>query len=387
MTTQIINGNVLMPSGKWLGNASVLIEDSKIKNIMTGDECFADNVIDACGGYVMPGGIDLHVHGGGGADFMEATREAFVTAAEAHRRHGTTSILPTMASSTVESMHRAARVCDELMSDPRSGIIGLHFEGPYFAPGMAGGQIPENIHMPDSGEYRGFVEAHPCIRRWDASPELPGALEFASYMSSKGVVAGLAQTAATAAQVEDGFNAGFSLATHFFNAMTTSHKVGPYKHEGTVEGVLLIDDFDVEVIADGIHVPAPMLRLLYKIKGAGHICLVTDAQACSASDTDKAFDPRVVIYNGVCMLADHSAIAGSCATMDRLIRTYVHDAGVPLAEVSRMASETPARVMGIFDRKGSLMAGKDADIMIMDKNLNLTHVLMMGEEVDLTAGA
>lgn len=386
MTTQIINGTVLLPSGKWLENGSVLIEDSTIRSIATNNEWQADTVIDAAGGYVMPGGIDLHVHGGGGSDFMEATREAFVNAAEAHRRHGTTSIMPTMASSTVESMHRAAEVCDELIADPHSGIIGLHFEGPYFAPAMAGGQIPENIHMPDAEEYRFFIERYNSIKRWDASPELPGALEFASYMSSKGVVAGLAHTAATARQVEDGFNAGFSLATHFFNAMTTSHKVGPYKHEGTVEGVLLIDDFDVEVIADGIHVPAPMLKLLYKIKGAGHICLVTDAQACSASDTDKAFDPRVVIYNGVCMLADHSAIAGSCATMDRLIRTYVLDAGVPLCEVSRMASETPARVMGIFDRKGSLAPGKDADIMIMDKNINLTHVIMMGKEVDLTAG-
>lgn len=387
MTTQIINGTVLLPSGKWLENASVLIEDSTIRSIATDAAWQTDTIIDAAGGYVMPGGIDLHVHGGGGSDFMEATREAFVNAAEAHRRHGTTSILPTMASSTVESMHKAAEVCDELMSDPRSGIIGLHFEGPYFATAMAGGQIPENIHMPDADEYHIFVERYHSIKRWDASPELPGALEFASYMSSKGVIAGLAHTAATARQVEDGFNAGFSLATHFFNAMTTSHKVGPYKHEGTVEGVLLIDDFDVEVIADGIHVPAPMLKLLYKIKGAGHVCLVTDAQACSASDTDKAFDPRVVIHNGVCMLADHSAIAGSCATMDRLIRTYVRDAGVPLCEVSRMASETPARVMGIFDRKGSLAPGKDADIMIMDKDLCLTHVIMMGEEVDLTAGA
>lgn len=387
MTTQIINGTVLMPSGKWLENASVLIEDSKIKSINSGSEVVADKVIDARGGYVMPGGIDLHVHGGGGADFMEATREAFVTAAEAHRRHGTTSILPTMASSTVESMHRAAKVCDELMADPRTGILGLHFEGPYFAPKMAGGQIPENIHLPDPAEYHEFVEKYPSIKRWDASPELPGALGFASYMSSRGVIAGLAHTAATAKEVEDGYNAGFSLATHFFNAMTTSHKVGPYKHEGTVEGVLLIDDFDVEVIADGIHVPAPMLKLLHKIKGTGHVCLVTDAQACSASNTDKAFDPRVVIYNGVCMLADHSAIAGSCATMDRLIRTYVQEAGVPLSDVARMASETPARVMGIFDRKGSLAPGKDADMMIMDKGLNLTHVVMMGEEVDLTAGA
>lgn len=387
MTTQIINGTVLMPTGKWAEGATLLIEDSKIKSITTDMAATVDKVVDARGGYVMPGGIDLHVHGGGGADFMEATREAFVTAAAAHRRHGTTSILPTMASSTVESMHEAAKVCDELVADPRSGIIGLHFEGPYFAPSMAGGQIPENIHAPKPEEYREFVDTYRSIRRWDASPELPGALEFASYMSSHGVVAGLAHTAASAKQVEDGFNAGFSLATHFFNAMSMSHKVGPYKHEGTVEGVLLIDDFDVEVIADGIHVPAPMLKLLHKIKGTDHVCLVTDAQACSASNTDKAFDPRVVIYNGVCMLADHSAIAGSCATMDRLIRTYVQEAGVPLADVARMASETPAKVMGIFDRKGSLAPGKDADIMIMDKDLNLTHVIAMGEEVDLNAGA
>jgi len=386
MTIQISNGTVLMPAGKWLEDASVLIEDTHIKSINTENKRLADKVIDAKGGYVMPGGIDLHVHGGGGADFMEATKEAFVTAAAAHRRHGTTSILPTLSSSTTETMHRAADVCTELMTDPRSGIIGLHFEGPYFQPCMAGGQIPENIRIPNPEEYRMFVEKYPCIRRWDASPEITGALDFAEYLRSKDVIAGIAHTKASAKEVEDGFNAGFNLVTHFFNAMTTSHKVGPYKHEGTVEGVLLIDELDVEVIADGIHVPPQMLKLLYKIKGTEHICLITDALACSASHSDKAFDPRVVIYNGVCMLSDHSAIAGSCATMDRLIRTYVQQAEVPLADVSRMTSETPAKVMGIFDRKGSLAPGKDADIIIMDKELNLTHVIAMGEEVDMKAG-
>ena len=384
MLTQIINGKILTPHG-WVENGSVLIDGTRIKDILNHSNVVdgVEKVIDAHGDYVLPGGVEIHVHGGGGRDFMECTEDAFLTAVEAHRKHGTTSIFPTLSSSTVPMIREAAATCQKLMEDPMNGILGLHLEGPYFNPKMAGGQLPENIKTAKPEEYVPLVEEFSCIKRWDAAPELEGSCEFAKYLRSKGIVASLAHTAAGWEDVKKGYEAGFNHATHFYNAMTGNHKEGEYKHEGTVESVYLIDGITVEMIADGIHVPPVMLRLIWKTKGVERTALITDALACAASDCNTAFDPRVIIEDGVCKLADRSAIAGSIATMDRLIKTAVQKAGIPLEDVARMASETPARIMGVYDKKGSLAPGKDADIMMFDKNLDLTGVVQMGRQVDI----
>jgi N-acetylglucosamine-6-phosphate deacetylase len=384
MITQIINGRILTPAG-WVENGSVLIENTRIKSILKHSRPLegVEKVIDANGNYVLPGGVDIHVHGGGGRDFMECTEDAFKVAVEAHRKHGTTSIFPTLSSSTVPMIREALATCDKLVADPMSGVLGLHLEGPYFNPKMAGGQLPENIKVPTPEEYKPIVEDFVSLKRWDAAPELPGSEEFASYLQSKGILASLGHTAATPEEVERGYKAGFTHATHFYNAMTGNHKIGVYKHAGVIEAVYLNDGITVEMIADGIHVPPVMLKLIYKQKGTERTALITDALACAASDSKTAFDPRVIIEDGVCKLADRSAIAGSIATMDRLIKTAVQQAGIPLEDVSRMASETPSRLMGVYDRKGSLASGKDADIMMFDEDLNLTGVVQMGREINI----
>lgn len=385
MKTQIYNGKILIPGGRWINGGSVVIIDDKIDEIYGHSRIFenVDQSINAGGGYILPGGIDIHVHGGGGRDFMEASEEAFQTAVMVHRRHGTTSMFPTLSSSTEETIRTAAEVCSRMMENPYSGVLGLHLEGPYFNPKMAGGQIAENIRIPSPMEYIPLVEDFPCIKRWDAAPELPGADDFARYITSKGLVASLAHTQANYNDVLSAFNNGYTLATHFYNAMTTSHKNGIYKHEGTVEAVYLMDGINVEVISDGIHVPPIILKLIHKFKGYGRMCLITDALAITESPDGNSYDKRIMIENGVCKLKDGSAIAGSCATMDRLIRTVVKDAGIPLEDAVRMASETPALVMDVYDRKGSICKHKDADIIVMDKNLNLTHVIAMGEIVSI----
>ena len=267
MLTQIINGKIFTPQG-WVENGSVLIEDTKIQRILNHSRVMdgVEKTIDAKGSYVLPGGVDIHVHGGGGRDFMECTEDAFLTAVEAHRAHGTTSILPTLSSSTVPMIREAAATCERLMEDPMNGILGLHLEGPYFNPKMAGGQLPENIKTAKPEEYKPIIEDFTCIKRWDAAPELEGSCEFAGYLTSKGVLASLAHTAAGWEDVKKGYDSGFTHATHFYNAMTGNHKEGEYKHEGTVESVYVIDGMTVEMIADGIHVPPIMLRLIWKSK-------------------------------------------------------------------------------------------------------------------------
>ena len=383
MLTIITNGKLLTSQG-WVEKGWIIFDENKIFDLGSGPvpiEC--DNKIDAAGGYILPGGIDIHVHGGGGHDFMEGTEEAFRVATQTHLRHGTTAIYPTLAASSTEMIMDAAATTEKLMAEPNSTIMGLHLEGPYFNMVMAGGQMPEYIRNPQSEEYKHIIENTSCIKRWDAAPELEGAIEFGRYVSSKGVVTSIAHTTANYMVVKAACEAGYSLATHFYNAMTGVHKKREFKHEGTIESIYLMDEMNVELVADGIHVPPVILRMVHKMKGVERTCLITDAMGCTASDSKEAFDPRVIIEDGVCKLSDRSAIAGSIATMDRLIRTMVQQAEIPLEDAVRMASETPARIMGIYDRKGSLDKGKDADVIIMDENLELKGVWSMGREVEI----
>ena len=385
MLTQIYNGKILIPGGRWVNGGSVVIEDDKIKDIYSHSRIFdgVNTSINAGGGYILPGGIDLHIHGGGGRDFSEGTEDAFRTIVATHQRHGTTSLFATLSSASEPVIRQAAETCSRMVEDPYGGVLGLHLEGPYFNPAMTGGQLPDQIRIPSPMEYIPLVEDYPCIRRWSAAPELPGADDFARFITGKGVVAALGHTQANYQDVLEAYEAGYTLATHFYNAMTTSHKTGIYKHEGTVESVYLMDGINVEVIADGVHVPPIILKLIHKIKGVGRMCLITDALSCTDSDNLDNCNPPVVIENGVCKLKEGNAIAGSVATMDRLIRTAVKEAGIPLADVARMVSETPGLIMGVYDHKGSICKRKDADIIVMDKELNLTHVLAMGKQVNL----
>ena len=379
MLTQIYNGHVLTPEG-WINGGSVIIEGSRVKEVSKSSRQIdgIDKSIDAHGMHVVPGGIDLHCHGGGGSDFQECTREAFENAAHTHLLHGTTAIYATLSSSPIDMMEQACQTCDELMREEGSTIMGMHMEGPYFNPSKAGAQMPEVIRIPDPDEYRHIVEDFDCMRRWDTAPELPGAVEMGQYITSKGIVAAIGHTAAEYRHVKAAWDAGYTLATHFYNGMPGFHNVREFKHAGTVESVYLLEDMAVEVIADGIHVPATLLNLVYHMKGVERTALCTDALAVTDSDSEHAFDPRVIIEDGVCKLSDRSALAGSIATMDRLIKTMVRIVDVPLQDAVRMASETPARIMGIYDRKGSLQRGKDADILLLDNDINLRGVFSRG---------
>ena len=380
MLTQIINGQILTPQG-WLNDGSVLISDGKILEITNSDlAVIGAKVIDAKGMYIVPGLVAMHVHGGGGYDFKQATAEAFEAATKAHLNHGATTIFPTISSSSFATLKQAVSVCETKMKEKGSTILGLHIEGPYLNPKMAGNLFAEDIKGIDKAEYTELIESTDCIKRWDISPELEGAHEFAQYTRSKGIMTAITHTEAEYGDIKAAYAAGFTHAAHFYNAMPGFHKRREYKYEGTVESVYLMDNMTVEVIADGRHLPSTIIRLVYKIKGVERTCLVTDALAYAACENPNV-DPRFVIEDGVCKLADHSSLAGSLATMDKLVQTVVK-AGIPFSDAVRMASETPAKLIGVDDRKGSLQKGKDADILIFDRNLNLRAVWSMGNLVE-----
>ena len=381
MFKQIINGRILTPQG-WLEGGSVIVEDGKIAEVSNNNFAIEGaEIIDAKGCDIVPGGIEMHVHGGGGRDFMEGDEEAFRVAIDAHMQYGTTSIFPTLSSSTVPMIEKACETCTKLMAEPDSPVLGLHLEGPYFNPKQAGAQIPEWIKAPVKEEYEYLLEKWPCLKRWDEAPELEGSHEFIKCCCKHGVLPSIGHTRAKYEEVAAANELGMTHATHFYNAMPVVYKNREFKETGTVESIFALENMTVEMIADGIHVPPVMLRMIYQIKGVERTALITDALACAASKDDTAFDPRVVLEDGVCKLADRSALAGSIATMDRLVRTCVQQAGIPMEDACRMISETPAKIMGVYDRKGSLEKGKDADIIFFDKDQELTFVMQMGRIV------
>ncbi|MDR1557362.1 MAG: N-acetylglucosamine-6-phosphate deacetylase [Tannerellaceae bacterium] len=383
--TKLFNGAVITPGGI-LRDAHILFSEGKIVEISRQNtEIEGAQLIDARGAYIAPGCIDIHVHGGGGRDFIEATPEAFYAVTGAHARYGTTAIYPTLAASPRAVFDRAIQTCETIMNEPGEGarIMGLHLEGNYLNPLMRGGQDPASIYPPWPEEYREILEHSRCVRRWSASPELDGALTFGRYASQRGVLVSIAHTTATYPQVKAALEAGYRHVTHFYNAMTGVHRAGGFKHEGTIESVYLMnDDLTVELVGDGIHVPPTLLQLVYKIMGAARIALVTDSMlAAACPEVGEMYGGRVIIEDGVCKLADRSAIAGSIATMNRTICTMTQQAGLPLTEAVRMASETPATIMGINDRKGSLAPGKDADIILFDPDINVLATIIEGKIV------
>lgn len=343
--------------------------------------------IDAQGKYISPGFIDIHVHGGGGHDFMDGTVEAFLKAAELHARYGTTSMLPTTLTSEVEELYITLDNYKKAKELNKSGseFLGIHLEGPYFSVNQRGAQDPRYIRNPDPKEYKEILDHSVDIRRWSAAPELPGAIEFAHYVKSKGILVALAHTDATFDEALTGFENGYTLATHFYSCMRGVTRMNALRYAGTIEAGYLIDEMDVEVIADGIHCPPPLLKLIYKVKGADRTALITDSmRAAGMPEGESILGSRhnglkVIVEDGVAKLPDRTSFAGSVATTDRLVRTMVKQADIPLADAIRMATATPARILNIDDSKGSLIQGKDADIVIFDDDIQIQKTIIKGK--------
>lgn len=380
MLTQIINGKIFTPNG-WLEDGSVIVRDDKILEVTNCDlALIGANLYDAKGMYIIPGIVSMHIHGGGGHDFTECTEEAFRAAVNAHLMHGATTIYPTLSSSPFKKLYKAAAICEKMMSEEGTPVEGLHIEGPYLNPNMAGTQYAKDIKKIEKEEYVEFLNKTHCVKRWDSSPELEGALEFASYLKSKGILAAISHTEAEYEDIRKAYEAGYSHTAHFYNAMPGFHKRREYKYEGTVESVYLTDGMSIELIADGHHLPSTILRLAYKLKGVENTALVTDALSFAADKEQLSKNDDIVIEDGVCKMADKSALAGSIATAENLIQTMVK-AGVPLEDSIRMATETPARIMHVDDRKGTLEHDKDADILILNNRLEIEKIWQKGKEI------
>lgn len=388
-TLKIINGTIVTGGQSFIGN--VVLKDGIIEYVGTDDfEVDSDaEILDASGLYVAPGFIDMHTHGAGGADFMDGTVEAYLTAARTHAVHGTTLLYPTTLTSTNESLYGSFETYTKAKELNTEGAQfgGMHLEGPYFSPVFAGAQDPRYLRNPRPEEYMEILDKCPALSRWSFAPELDGAPEFAAELRRRGIVASIGHTNATFGECDEAFKSGANLMTHFYSCMSTVSRRNAFRYAGTIEYGYIQDEMNLEIIADGIHVPQDLLHLLLKIKSVDRICLVTDSMRGAGMPEGPSIlggltdGQEVIVEDGVAKLLDKSAFAGSVATADRLVRTMVLIAGCSMPDAIRMITENPAKVMGIADKKGSLVPGMDADVVIFDKNINIKNTIIGGRIV------
>lgn len=387
--TIISNGRVITPGGI-IERGSVLVTGAHITSV-SAEKIMAPGatVINAAGNYVSPGFIDIHIHGGGGHDFMDGSEYAFLQIAETHARYGTTSMVPTTLTSKKEDLIHTLELYKKAHKNNSNGarFLGMHLEGPYFALNQRGAQDPQFIRDPDPEEYEYILDRYDIITRWSAAPELPGAMAFGKALRKKGILPAIAHTDAIYEDVVEAFNNGYSLVTHLYSAMLGVTRRNGYRYAGVVESAFLMDELDVEIIADGIHLPPPLLKLVYKIKGSARTALITDAmRAAGMPEGDSVLGNintglKVVVEDGVAKLPDRSAFAGSVATTNRLVRNMINMADVSLPDAIKMMTITPATIMKVQEKKGSLEPGKDADIVIFDENINVAMTMVSGKIV------
>lgn len=386
----IKNARAVLPSGV-TALASILIKDGKIAKIgEVQEKC--DKEIDACGGYLLPGFIDIHVHGGGGADFMDGTMEAFQTAIKSHLEHGTTTIVPTALTATKEELIGFINAYHEFKSKSEYAdlVAGLHLEGPYFSNANAkskGAQKGNLIRDIDFSEVEELLDlAKGDIIRWDAAPEVENSDLFAKLMVENGISCAVAHTDATAEQTAKAFENGFSHVTHFYNAVSSHRKREQKVYAGVVEATYIDDNVTIELIGDGCHIAKEDFLLAMKIKGCEKVSVITDAMRiagtnliCGKLGSEKS-GGDVIVDDGVAKLPDLTSFAGSIATMDRCLKVLCKDFGFSLTDASVMMSLAPAKLIGIDETKGSIEVGKSADLVLIDENLMIKRVIVNGDE-------
>lgn len=394
MRRVFLGGTLILPD-RLMTDGAVVVADGRIESAgpSAGKSWPADaERIDAAGGYVAPGLIDLHVHGGAGADFMDGMPEAFQTITRAHARHGTTSMLPTTTVARHEQLIRMLELTRAARGNSPVGarVLGAHFYGPYFGYEARGCHPADPIRAPVPQEYEQYLEFSDSILTATVAPELPGSEQFVRACVACGIRANVGHSHATFDQVAAAVSWGARHVDHLFCAMSDRARLREDQtypmRGGVMEATLYFDELTTEVIADGKHLNRELLLLALKIKGPDKLALVTDCnRALDMPEGQYMFGPLeggepFLHRDGVGIMPDGLSLASGSTGMDHAVSTFHRLTGLSLPAVVRMASLTPARIAGWGDRIGSLEPGKLADILLLDQELHVKRVFIGGDE-------
>jgi len=377
----LTNARLIFPGGVRDG-LELVVEKGKITAIRERIQAHASDVLDLYGNYLAPGFIDLHVHGARGRDTMEASAEAFRTICDYHAGGGTTSLLLTTATAPMNEITDVLNTVRDCRGSIRQ-LAGVHVEGPFVSKAKCGAQRAEFIQNPSRASVQRLLEHANLIKRITIAPELPGSLDAIENFYTHGISVSGGHSDAWDEEAQEGFARGMRGVTHTFNCMSSARRRGIYRVGGLLELALSEPQISCELIADGHHVSETLMKMLYRAKGPGGICLVTDATAGAGLPNGSQFalfGRDCLVEDGVCLLSDRTVLAGSASRMNDLVRIMVVKVNVPLREAVVMATENPARAVGL-ERKGRLEVGADADLVVLSPELEVVRTFSGGEQI------
>ncbi|WP_306186718.1 MULTISPECIES: N-acetylglucosamine-6-phosphate deacetylase [unclassified Streptomyces] len=371
--SKVLTGaRVVLPTGIADGGR-VIVDGTRIADRAPADA----ETLDVTGHWLVPGFVDIHNHGGGGASFSGSAEDA-LTAVHAHRRHGTTTVVASTVTDDMGVLAKQAGLLSELAE--QGEIAGIHFEGPFISPCRKGAHSEALLRHPDPAEVRKLIDAaRGHAKMVTLATELPGGIDSVRLLAEHGVIAAIGHTDATYEQTLEAIDAGATVATHLFNAMPTLGHRAP----GPIAALLEDERVTVELINDGVHLHQAALELAFHHAGAARVAFITDAMdAAGSGDGRYMLGPlEVEVADGVARLVEGGSIAGSTLTLDRAFRRAVTVDRLPVEDVVRALSANPARLLGMDDRVGSLEPGKDADLVLLDEDFALKGVMRRGEWV------
>lgn len=372
-----------------LEQAAVKVEDGKITDIIRDESTLSlaqyqdYERIDAGGLKLVPGFIDVHIHGGGGYDVMKGEVEHILGVSRFHAAHGTTAFLPTTLTADRESIERAVRSIAAAAEQGTDGaeIVGIHLEGPFISPKRCGAQHPDHVRTASVEELSAYIEmSQGRVRLITVAPEEPKAMELIRYAVKQGITVSIGHSDATLEVIREAVNCGATHVTHLFNGMRPLH----HREPGTAGGALLLDELTVELISDGFHVHPDLIHYVYRVKPSGKIVLVTDAMtAAGLPDGDDYELGGLPCYkkDGQVRLKSSHDLAGSCLTLDAALRNTIQFTGRPIEDVLPSLTLNPARQIGLDKVKGSIQIGKDADFVLLNEKLEVAATYVKGKPV------
>ncbi len=385
MKHALTNGRIALPDRIVIGQA-VVIEDDTIVGLAVADDLGSDVAkTDVGGRLITPGLIDMHTHGALGHAFNEPDAAAWETILRANVRRGVTSLVATIAPEPLPNLTRALDFCRTWMAKPRpdvAHVLGVHLESPYVSPRQAGALDPSVLRTPDDGSAEALLAYADILRVFVLAPELPAALALVSRLAALGILPAAGHSAATDQQIAAAMCAGLRHITHIWSAMSSVVRVGPWRVPGVLEAALVFDGLTVEMIADNRHLPATLMKLAYKCIGPNRLCVISDATNGAGLPEGTRYrmaGMEYVVRDGVGMMLDGTAFAGSTTLLNAMIPILRDVVGVPLVEAIRMVTLNPARALGLGATIGSIAPGKRADLAIFDADFSTWQVMIGGK--------